>query len=207
MKPRAALFDMGSVLIAWDARPSYRPYFPSEGALERFLRGDFRQIYDAVHDGDGSMAECLAPLRRSSPHLGQLIDVYEHEWPSFVQGVMQESVDVVRELDAAGVPLYGVTNWPRQVWPPQRLFPGAAGEYGFLELFEDIWVSGEHRLRKPHPKSFRSALERFGLEAEHAVFVDDLAENVAAAAELGMPSIRFVAAPQLRRELRALGMI
>lgn len=203
----AVIFDMGSVLIAWDCRPAYRPYFDDEDELAAFLRGPFREIYDAVHDGEGSMAECLAPLRRCSPQLRPLIDVYEHEWRSFVHGVMTESVVVVHELHAAGVELYGLTNWPHQVWPPQQLFPEQSEDYRFLELFEDVWVSGEHRLRKPDPRSYLSALERFGLAPERAVFVDDLAENVAAAEELGLRGLVYRGAQELRRSLSELGLL
>ena len=69
---------MGSVLIGWDVRPPYRPHFNSEKEMEEFLQGAFREIYNAVHDGEGSMAECLQPVRGRYPELAHLIDIYEH---------------------------------------------------------------------------------------------------------------------------------
>ncbi len=198
---------MGSVLIGWEVRPPFRPHFGSDEELDAFLRGTFREIYDAVHDGDGSMAECLRPVRQRHPDIAHLIDIYEHNWAGFITGVMEESVAVVRELHARGVALYGLTNWPAQVWPPQRLMPEQAEAYAFLDLFSDVWVSGQHKVRKPDPESYRAALRRFGLAAEEAVFVDDSAANVAAAEALGIAGIQFHDAPALRRDLESAGLL
>ncbi len=203
----AAIFDMGSVLIGWDLRPTYRAHFDGDDAMLQFLRGPFREIYDLVHDGEGTLAECLAPARAKYPELDPLIDVYEQQWASFVTGVMPDSVAVVEDLARRGVELFGLTNWPAQTWPPTRLLPQNAEDYRFLELFRDIWVSGEHRLRKPDPRSYRSALARFDLDPEQAVFVDDLEENVAAANALGIAGIHFESAPQLRRDLKCHGLL
>ena len=203
----AVLFDMGSVLIGWEVRPPFRPHFGSNDELDEFLRGTFREIYDAVHDGDGSMAECLRPVRERHPDIGHLIDIYETDWAGFITGVMEETVAVVRELHARGVALYGLTNWPAQVWPPQRLMPEQAASYAFLDLFRDVWVSGEHKVRKPDPESYRSALRRFGLSAVEAVFVDDSAANVAAAEALGIESFRFRDAPTLRADLEKIDLL
>ena len=198
---------MGSVLIGWEVRPPYRPHFRSDEELEEFLRDTFREIYEAVHDGDGSMAECLLPVRERHPDAAHLIDIYEKNWPGFITGVMEDTVTIVRELHARGIALYGLTNWPAQQWPPQRLMPEKAESYAFLDLFSDVWVSGEHKVRKPDPESYRSALRRFGIAAEEAVFVDDIPANVAAAEALGIAGIQFVDAKALRRDLERVGVL
>jgi 2-haloacid dehalogenase len=203
----AVLFDMGSVLIGWEVRPPYRPHFDSDEEMDAFLRGPFREIYNAVHDGDGSMAECLRPVRARYPELAHVIDIYEYNWAGFITGVMEDTVAIVRELHTRGVALYGVTNWPAQVWPPQQLMPEQAESYAFLDLFSDVWVSGEHKLRKPDPESYGSALRRFGIAAEEAVFIDDIAANVEAAEALGMMGIQFRNAKALRDDLKEAGLL
>jgi len=203
----SVLFDMGNVLIGWDCVPVYRPHFRSEADLSDFLRGTFREIYDAVHDGEGSMAECLKPVRRRNPEAAHLIDIYEKNWAAFITGVMEETVAVVRDLHARGVGLFGLTNWPAQTWPPQSLMPDEVASYAFLDLFTELFVSGEHKLRKPDPECYRAALRRFGLVAEEAVFVDDLVANVAAAEAVGLVGIHFRDATALRRDLERVGLL
>lgn len=204
---KSVLFDMGSVLIGWEVRPPFRPHFRSEEDLDDFLRGTFREIYDAVHDGEGSMAECLKPVRQRYPEVAHLIDIYENDWAAFLTGVMEETVAIVRELHARGIGIYGLTNWPAQVWPPQSLMPDNPDSYAFLDLFSDVFVSGEHKLRKPDPECYRAALRRFGLLAEDAVFVDDLLANVTAAEAVGLVGIHFRDAKALRRDLESVGML
>lgn len=207
MAPSTAIFDMGSVLIGWEVRPPYREHFATEHELEEFLRGPFRTIYDAVHDGHGSIAECVAPMRQGHPEWGPLIDVYEHGWGNFITEVMSGTVEIVEELHQRGTPLLGLSNWPEQVWPPQKVRTDLTEQLAFLDLFADIWVSGEHKLRKPDPAAYRSALERFGIEPGDAVFIDDLEENVVAANDFGLHGLLFTDAPTLRRDLERYGLL
>ena len=88
---------------------------------------------------------------------------------------MPGMTELVAELDAAGVPLFAITNFSGEFWPPFR-----AREAALFAPFRDIVVSGDEKLVKPDPAIYRLALDRFGLEAEEAVFVDDNAANVAA---------------------------
>ena len=95
------------------------------------------------------------------------------------------NVAVLRDLHAAGVPLFALTNWS------DELFPQALARYDFLGLFDDIVVSGAEGLAKPDPAIFERLRERIGRPLEACVFVDDSAANVAAAAAAGLDAIRF----------------
>lgn len=206
-RPKAVIFDMGNVLIGWDARARYRAHFDSDAALDAFFRALFREIYDAVHDDEREMEACLAPLKEKHPHARHLIEVYEKDWGSFLTGLIEESVALVHALHGAGVRLYGLTNWPHQVWPPHRAVPGTKAHYAFLDLFEDVLVSGQERLRKPDPEIYRLALSRFRLSPGEALFVDDLAENIAAAEALGMHGHVFETPAGLHAALCAHGLL
>ncbi|HEX7775720.1 MAG TPA: HAD family phosphatase [Parvibaculum sp.] len=206
--PRAVIFDMGNVLIGWDPQTPYRRHLPDDGALADFFAGFFRTIYNAVHDDPRPIRDCLAPLKEAHPDKLALIEVYEHEWASFLTGPMAESVEILQALAARGVALYGLTNWPHQVWPPSdHVHEDARAGYAFLGLFRDVVVSGQVGLRKPDGAIYLHALERFGLAASDAVFVDDLAENIEAANALGMTGILFRDAADLRVRLQGLGLI
>ncbi len=206
--PKAIIFDMGNVLIGWDPFTPYRRHLPDPADLAAFLSGFFRTVYDAVHDDPRPMSDCLAPLKEAHPDKLHLIELYEKEWGSFLTGPIVESIEIVEALAARGVPLFGLTNWPHQVWPPTlHVAEEHRGLYGFLDRFQDVVVSGQVRMRKPDPDIYVHALERFGLDAREAVFVDDLIENVDAAREIGMTGILFEGPEALRTELRALGLL
>lgn len=78
-----------------------------------------------------------------------------------------------------------------------------AGRYGIADRFEVILSSARLGLAKPDPAVFERALVTLGLEAGEVVLVDDRAENIAAAAALGLHVAWFVGADELQRQLDA----
>ena len=80
----------------------------------------------------------------------------------------------------------------------------------FAALFrpEDRFIfSHRFRVAKPDPEIFRRALEVVGALPKHAVFVDDLVENVMAAREIGMKGYQFRDSRTLLRELEHDGLL
>lgn len=71
------------------------------------------------------------------------------------------------------------------------------------ELFEVIVDSAFVGVRKPQPEIYELTLQRLGLAAEHAVFVDDMELNCAAAAELGLRSVWFQSTEQAIADVEA----
>lgn len=55
-----------------------------------------------------------------------------------------------------------------------------------FDLFDDFIASGEVGMIKPEAHIFIHVLEKHGLTAQECLFIDDLAENIAAARALGM---------------------
>jgi HAD superfamily hydrolase (TIGR01509 family) len=72
------------------------------------------------------------------------------------------------------------------------------------EMFDTVVISGEVGMRKPERAIFELALDRIGLPAGECVFVDDVAPNIAAAAEAGLVGIVHRTFDETARELEAL---
>jgi FMN phosphatase YigB (HAD superfamily) len=104
-------------------------------------------------------------------------------------------------LKARGVPVYAITNWSAETFPPQK------ERFAFLSWFDGIVVSGVEGVIKPDPRIFRILFERHRVATETAVFIDDVAANADAASELGIHGIHFRDPEQLRRELAAVGIL
>ncbi len=62
-------------------------------------------------------------------------------------------------------------------------------------------------LRKPDPAIYQTALDILGRPADRILFIDDRIENVAAAVNAGMHSIRFEDEEKLHGELVSLGIL
>jgi epoxide hydrolase-like predicted phosphatase len=78
--------------------------------------------------------------------------------------------------------------------------------YPIADAFDLIVVSAEEKVMKPDPEIYRRTLKRLGCEAAESVFIDDFAENVAAARDLGMNVIHFNQSVNLAAELKKLGV-
>jgi 2-haloacid dehalogenase len=117
-------------------------------------------------------------------------------------GPIQETVEIFRELKARGqLKLYALTNWSAET------FPVALEMYEFLHWFDGRLVSGEEKMRKPFPEIYRLLIERFGIEPEKAIYVDDNIRNVLPAQELGFIGIHFRTPELFRDGLKRLGLL
>lgn len=79
--------------------------------------------------------------------------------------------------------------------------------YGFLDWFEGGIFSHEVGLKKPHPKLYTMILEKAGVQAGEAIFIDDKPECLVPAAELGITTILFETPQRLRQTLEELHVL
>ncbi len=100
-------------------------------------------------------------------------------------GVHWPVVHRARELLADGVPIALLTNNVKEWGDHWR------ATFPVDELFEIIVDSSAVGMRKPDPRIYQLTCERLDVTPEASVFIDDNAENVAAARALGMETVHF----------------
>lgn len=89
-------------------------------------------------------------------------------------------------------------------WEAYKLFER---KFGLDELFDVKAVSGRYGVKKPTAKIYQMMLEELRVKADKCVFVDDSADNLPPAANLGIHTIQFKSVTELREELKHLGFI
>lgn len=77
-------------------------------------------------------------------------------------------------------------------------------EWKISDAFDLIVISAEVGLLKPDPAIYHLALNRLGVIATEAVFIDDVPANVEAAVQIGIHGILFASRPQALADLRLL---
>ncbi len=90
---------------------------------------------------------------------------------------------------------------------PSKLLRGIIAENNLEQYFDAIVVSSEVGMVKPSPEIFELALEKLGAKAQDAVFIDDNIRHVEGAKKVGIRSIEFKSAEQLKAELATLEVI
>jgi 2-haloacid dehalogenase len=198
----AVVFDVGNVLYSWEPRFLYERLIEDDRALDAFLRDVVTPQWHFQHDAGRPFAETSAELTAQFPEHAELIAAWGPRFNESVGPAIAGMTDLVAEIDAAGVPLYAITNFSGEFWKPFR-----AQEAALFDRFRDVVVSGDEKLMKPDPAIYALALQRFGLNGPDAIFIDDRAENVAGAEAAGMRGHLFRDAATLRAELVGLGLL
>jgi len=198
-RPAGLILDYGNVLTrakdqTWMDGAARR--LGADAAAFRAAYWQHRHAYDA----DLTAAE-YGVLAASRPGAGAL-DAADLAWLS--------------EADIASWSVYR-----DEVWALAAEFRAAGGRTAFLSnsgpevmarvrehwpleaRFDAVVISCEVGLSKPDPRIYQLCLDRLGLAAPTTLFVDDRADNVEAAARVGLRTRQFEGPDALER-LRAL---
>ena len=193
---KTIVFDFGGVLIDWNPRYFYRTVFKSEEEMEWFLANVCNSKWNLRHDSGIRFEDNWQSLAAQYPQYTEQIKQYYTGWPQMIREEIPGSHAIVDDLKARGYTVYGLTNWSAQT------FPIAYKRYEVLRKMDGIVVSGQEKCIKPGAEIFNRLLTRYHLQANECVFVDDNADNIAAAQKLGFDTIHFQNATQLREELQ-----
>jgi 2-haloacid dehalogenase len=201
-RPKAVIFDVGNVLYGWDPDAFLVRQITDDEARLRFIEDVDLYAWHETLDGGRPFAEAEAELNEKFPQYAALIAAWSDRFGETISGPVPGVHALVDALDARGVPLFAITNFSADFWPPFH-----EKERAFFGRFKGIVVSGEVKLLKPDPAIYYLALDRFRLRPADALFVDDRAINVEAALAVGLKAHLFVDAPDLQQRLEAEGLL
>jgi 2-haloacid dehalogenase len=201
--PHTIIFDIGNVLIGWNPRNLYNKVFDTPEAADWFVNNITHLDWNEEQDRGRPVAEATEELVARHPEWEREIRMYYDRWTEHFSGAIAGTVDVLKAInDTGNYRLLALTNWSAE------LFPWARENFDFLELFEDIMVSGAVKMKKPNPDIYLHLAKTYDLgDFSACLFIDDSERNVVAARELGLDSIRFVGAEPLRVALAERGVL
>lgn len=184
---RAVVFDVGNVLYHWSPSALYSKLIPDAQERDWFLSHVVTPAWHFQHDAGRPFSETSAELIAQFPAYRALIEAWGPRFDETITGPVEGMIALVELLDAAHVPLFAITNFSAEFWVDFR-----ARRADVFDRFTDIIVSGTERMMKPEPAIYQLARERFALNANEALFVDDRIENVATAQAQGFIGHHFI---------------
>ena len=191
------VFDLGGVLIDWNPRYYFKNYFQKEEEMEYFLREVCDTKWNSTIDAGKPFEQAIKERQKIYPEYAEALSHYGKHWADMLGSAFESSVNLLKEVKNRGYRVLALTNWSAET------FPIALAKYDFLQLFEGIVVSGEVKTIKPDVKIFKILIDKYSINAEESVFIDDNKENVEAAASLGFNAIRFDNIDNVRSQLRS----
>lgn len=194
------VFDLGGVLIDWDPRYLYRKITDSAEEMEFFLKEVCHHDWNVSLDVGRSFDEALRERESLWPDYLPWIRAYRDRWPEMLKSDIPGTVNILKDIERAGYPLFALTNWSAET------FPHALARFDFLKRFKGIVVSGTEKLVKPDPRIYQLLLSRFHLNASETLFIDDVEKNVVGARAVGMQAVQFRSPELLKKSLRELNV-
>ena len=179
------LFDLGGVFFDWDPNHFYKDVFENIEEREFFLAEVCNDQWNVQQDAGRSIAEAELELIPKFPHYEKEIKMYYKNHRKMIRGVFEESVDILKKLKDKNYKCYVLSNWSAET------FAGMTDDYPFLKLFDGLLISGEDKLMKPDSAIYELAKNRFNLNPEETIFIDDKRENIEAAKGLDFKTIHL----------------
>jgi putative hydrolase of the HAD superfamily len=195
------LFDIGGVLGSngWDREQR-------TAAIERFGLDaeDFQYRHEetvgAVEVGQMSLDEYLritaycGDASASCAALKEFMFEQSVPWP--------DSIAVARELAESGLVRMATLNNEGEELNLYRI-----RTFGLHDIFPSFFTSCWLRVRKPMHEIYERVLKITQADPARTLFIDDRLQNLAPAALLGMKTVQFESAAQLRRDLQHYGLL
>ena len=175
------VFDLAGVVVARNMErcPQYIMdyfYFINSGNP----MPEFWNDYDRGTRSIDSVAQSLAEFRGSdfATAKSRMLEAITY------QEQVAPTVELIAELKAAGYRLFVLSNMSKEYIEFLR-------KMDVFKYFDGEIISCETALIKPEKEIYSLLLERYNLEPEQTMFIDDRKENTDAAAELGIVPFHF----------------
>ena len=195
------IFDFGGVVMDWNPHYFFKDYFNDDDKMEFFLKNIATDEWNAEQDRGRTLAEGTEIQVAKFPQWEKELRAYYDNWTTMLRSDIPKNVEVLRKLEHSKYELFGLTNWSAET------FPYALENYDFFEIFKGkIVVSGIEKLIKPDPKIWEVLLERYNIQTEESVFIDDNAKNIEVAKSLGFITVHVPENGDLEKELKDLGL-
>ena len=198
MAVRHVVFDIGNVLLNFDPELAYLDLIPDQAERSAFLRDVCSRRWIVAQDRVQPWAPGESDLIARYPDKEALIRSFRLRWHDMVPNAIADSVGILEQLSGDGVDVTALTNFNGET------FDEASVRFDFFKLFRGVTVSGRVGLLKPEAEIFEHHGSVFDLVPHATLFIDDVAENVAAARNAGWQALQFTGPDRLRHDLRLL---
>ena len=189
------LFDLGGVFFDWDPKSFFKDIFPNDEEMDFFLTKVCNDEWNLKQDSGRSIKEGEIDIIKKFPEYEKQIKMYYPNHRKMIKGTFQISIDVLKELKRSNYFCYVLSNWSAET------FKNIPSEFKFMNYFDGLLNSGKDKLVKPDKKIYFLAINRFNLQPDQTVFIDDKLENINAAKYIGFKTIHLTDPYNIKNEI------
>jgi HAD superfamily hydrolase (TIGR01509 family) len=195
------VFDLGNVLISFKPDKYMESFNFEKSIRDRVFESVFKSKYWLELDkGTLTEEEASELFCKSGQETKEEIKRVMSSWKDMLQPI-PETIEILKELKQMGYRIYVLSNYHKNA------FEKTSMENEFFKLLNGRIISYEVNCIKPEKEIYDKLLKAFNLEAGETLFIDDMNENIQGAENLGIQTILFKDAVQLRGRLMELNVI
>ena len=192
------IFDIGMVLIDFHWKKTMKDLGIPDNVIDILDHNMINHpLWNHFDLDDMPESELILEFKKLSPECSRYIDLFI--------GNLEDVIDMfpgadewLRSLKERGYNIYLLSNYPR------RLFALHTPKFLFLPYTDGRVVSYECHMTKPNPDIYRSLCEKYNINPEESIFLDDRQANLDAAATLGFNTLHVTDPFAARDELDAI---
>ena len=161
------IFDLGNVIINYNQKKIISNFTEKEDEIKYIYDEIFHaQEWDLMDLGDITNEEALEIInKRNEFKYEKLTQDFLHEWYK-KQSINRDIVEIAKILKNNGYNLFVLSNMANQTY---EYFKNDE----FFSLCTGIVISAHEHVKKPDEKVYRLLLNRYNLNAEECLFIDD----------------------------------
>lgn len=200
MSIEAVIFDIGNVLIEWQPERFYDREFGKDAREAMFAEVDLHAMNERADRGE-DFRTVVYETAEAYPGHRDLIRLWHDRWLDVSGPAIPGSVALLRALRARSVPVFALSNFGVQN------FALTETHYVFLTEFDRRYISGQMKMAKPDPEIYAAVEADCEVVPERLLFIDDRADNIAAARARGWRTHLFQGPLGLAGRLVAEGLL
>lgn len=183
------VFDIGGVLLSFCPEKvcTLLPEDIRQDVYNAMFRQEWGQSRWAQFDlGKKSNMEIASDIAAATAHPGcekHILQLLE----TFPQTMSPLPLShLIAELKAMGKRVFALTNYP------EPSLTRTVERFAFFRHMDGMVVSSREKVMKPDERIYRILLDRYHLNAEDTLFIDDRLENIRAAEKLGIQGWHYI---------------
>lgn len=195
---RSIIFDLGNVIINYNQEQIINNFTKKEEEIKYIYDEIFHAPeWELMDLGNITNDEAIEVInKRNKFKYQKLTDNFLHEWYK-KQEINRDIVEIAKKLKINGYKLFVLSNMANLTY---EYFKNDE----FFSLCTGIIISAHEHLIKPDEKVFRLLLDRYKLNAEECLFIDDdpSEQNYKTANKIGIQGRRII--PNQAEDVRKL---
>ena len=192
------VFDLGNVLLNFNPQQYLNKLNLSQREREKLYENIFNsEEWIKLDRGTIPQKQAIVKMKERCPELEDKIVKIMNEWQHILTP-RNKTVAILKKLASANYPLYVLSNFHKQAFQYVR------DEYSFFKLFDGIVISAHENCIKPEPEIYETLIQRYHINTNETVFIDDSSQNVKGAEKMGIKAIQYKNEIKLKEDLNSI---